>query len=266
MVASPSYERRLVKYASRGIAVRVPDFDRSLVNEEMLEADLFRVYPTQPGQSNIYFNMKKIRQLQGLSVLLLLERFAQKIDYRKRLRYLTSRLSSEVSDYSFVPLGSREGETLQNFLIYLHTKNMDPKYFNFSDRYMPLFRELEKQGIKVSGEDWDNNTPPNYVGSSLYPTHNQEDLEKCFHFRIAHPLLSKSCYFVRSGVKDIGLLLHFPKIYYDIISVVRPVDFPLNLEWKTTQPGEQISEANCSDNALALALDDEYFPPHRSQG
>ena len=242
---SPSYERRLVKYASRGIAVRVPDFDRSLVNEEMLDADLFSVYPVHVTKSNIYSNMSKLRELQGLSILLLLERFAQKIDYRERLQRLASRLSSEVSDYSFTSLNTHEGSTLREILLYLERSKMDPSYFESSDRYVPLLRELHKQGLFVHcNDDGDRDVYVEKVlgdGSRLYPSPKRKQLKKCLDLRVANPCRSKTCYFVRAPIEQLDLILDFPQIYHDILATVKPVEFPPKIEWKVTQPGEQMT-------------------------
>lgn len=237
---SPSYERRMIKYASRGIAIFVPNLDRSSVNTAMLDHDLYHVYPTHPGNTNIYSKMKKLRELNGLSVMLLLERFAEKICYRERLQRLASRLSSEVSDYCFASPGTREGETLRNFLEHIASQAMEPKYFDSSDRYVPLLRELHKLGMYVDGESFEcySVTP---VGSSLYAVIDLDILEDCLKFRIAHPLLSKSCYLIQSTLADLEQILHFPQIYHDIIATVRPVDFPANIQWKKTLPGEQMT-------------------------
>ena len=46
----------------------------------------------------------------------------------------------------------------------------------------------------------------------------------------------------------------------------KEVHLSRDLQWKVTNPGEQISSANCSDNALALVLDDKHFPRYCFEG
>lgn len=250
---SPSYERRLAKYASRGIAVRVPNFDRSKVNVDFLEKDLFRVYPTQPGKSNIYQNMSKLRDVDGLSVLLLLEKFAEKVCYRERFQRLTSRLSSAVSDYAFASFGYRDGSTLEQILNHMECQGMTPDYFDSSDRYMPLFRELGKRGIHFYDGDLEYCDD---VGSKRYPDHTMKELMECLNFRVSSPFMSKSCYLLRGDPRHLKLILHFPKIYRDLLETVRPVDFPADIEWKTTLPGEQMTN---TFHSIVLEDNNEWY-------
>lgn len=49
---------------------------------------------------------------------------------------------------------------------------------------------------------------------------------------------ANAMFFVRGSVEHIQEILHFPKELYDGFSVVRKIDFPRELEWKTTKPGE----------------------------
>lgn len=48
-------------------------------------------------------------------------------------------------------------------------------------------------------------------------------------------------YAISTDVKHIQNILHVPRVLYDIFAVVRPWNFSQNLEWKTTKPGEQMT-------------------------
>lgn len=211
---SPSYERRLAKYASRGIAIRVPDFDRSLVNLDALETD-FCFYRTQQGDVTSY-NYTHLTGKAPLDTLLYLEKHLESYNYSKGPQNMVRNFANEACDYA--PSKStnfrsqRNGVRLDVLLEYLEgcEATEECKYAEKINAYLPLLRKL-----KV--EDW-------------------HDCVMLSDIPISHKVS-----YLRCHRKVLPFIVDFDEKVYDILSIVRPFDFPAKLTWKTTQPGEQMT-------------------------
>lgn len=213
---SPSYERRLAKYAARGIAVYVPDFDRSKVNLDALDADFYTHRP-QLGDNTT----EKYRHLTGkapLDTLLYLERHLETYAYAKRPANMVKNFSNEICDYtpkkSGEPRGVWNGTNLAWLLDYLIECEPSKKcIYNEKIRaYKPLLKAL-----KETGEKWD------------------------YRITLTNIPCSKSVYFLRCRRSHLPRITNFDPRVYEILSIVRPFDFPAKLAWKTTLPGEQMT-------------------------
>lgn len=217
---SPTYERRLAKYGARGIAVEVPGFDRSLVCEERLAADF--LVSTAWYYASIPIGERYNHQLgkSPLDTLLLMERHLEHYAYHGRSQMMVKNLAGELSDYGMT--GSlnihtrHQGHRVGDLIEYLSEEpDEDCTYMDKITAYTPLLERLE--GSKV--ESWRN-------------------------LWVSNPFFSKKVTYIstyQTEVDNFPQALTVDEELYAILSVLRPVDFSREIEWKVTQPGEQMT-------------------------
>lgn len=103
---SPSYINRLTKYASRGMSIHLPDFDRRRVNEKMMMTGELSS-PEFSSIRGIHFWQVRITELNSLSQLDLLiynehkwrREISTKKFNQKRLCIIIDSLAEKTSDY-----------------------------------------------------------------------------------------------------------------------------------------------------------------------
>ena len=218
---SPTYERRLAKYGARGIAVEVPGFDRSLVNEERLGSD-FLVSSAWYYTSTAIANRYNLRLGKSpLDMLLMMERHLEHYAYRGHSQMMVKNFAHEMSDYGMT--GSLnvcvdgQGHRVSALMEYLsetivHEEKEECSYRDKITAYTPLLQRLE--GSKV--QSW----------RGLW---------------VSNPFLSKSVSYLSAREEDFTQVLSVDPELYAILSVLRPIDFSREIEWKVTQPGEQMT-------------------------
>ena len=217
--------------------MRVPDFDRAQVNDAALEEAVFRSIPCGT-EMNFYKNVGFLHKTQGLDVLLFLEKFAQKTGYSDWFARATTLMAAEYSDYGncdFKKLSHRRCAVVEHVLDYLHESSFDPRFYEWSDRYSVYFRELQKKGVFFTSlsqkeREW-----------TTHELIEKEQLKTAMKFAITLPFKWKSYSYLCGDLDDLPLLLDFPPLLYDLLSVVHPFKFTPSLQWKVTQPGEQMT-------------------------
>lgn len=220
---SPSYEYRLVKYAKRGLSIFVPDLDKSLIDRELLDVKMDR--------------RRKIDtyDLEGLSILIYYENLHNKYErsiYSNLIRSANRTIDYmdiiEISDYDY--FGKYSGSSLLSIF-----KSLKPR---------PAW---DKQRFIM------NVTDPNIVISDVVYT------------------TQKIIRFLRTDDGKIGNVLHFKDIkfinmlsdylqdrddeqeefqgqdqdseedYREEREDAITWDVPVDVEWKMTNPGEQMT-------------------------
>lgn len=235
---SPSYEYRLIKYGTRGMAVKVPNFTRDNVNTKELQArwDRFLERTTvhdRYGQRSGYGSMvsryqdikttelpptpvREDKVLYGLDKLLYLEFHCRSYNYNKRTLRTVGKLTEESSDYCPVPYTHGYGTGIEETIEYLidsadwHSEAAT-KYLAYLDT---RFNNIEKIAIQFST----NNIP---VAPSM-------------------SFLKVHCNY-RNGIEILQVFFNIPERIYRGLEVVRPWTVPQRLEFKITNPGEQMT-------------------------
>lgn len=232
---SPTYERRLAKYAARGIAVEVPNFDRTLVDEKQLDDDLLSCSLVVMDMQNTNERYRHLSKKCGLDTLLFLEKHLEHYNYCPKSVNMVKNFSNEISDYN--KEGSREiysvnqGQKLTDLFEYLVESELSYKD-DYRDKVMEYTRILDD----IPGNDWadDDNNPED---RNWYNLRN-----KLRGLRTNMMLKCKSVSFIRAAdVEHFKEALCIDKDIYEVLSILRPIDFSREVTWKTTKPGEQMT-------------------------
>lgn len=223
---SPTYEYRLVKYAAKGVSVLVPKFNRYKVFVDVLDK-YYQKHKVTPGL--FHYNHKHLAKLKGLNLLLFFEKRSKEAANGARIDATIEILNKEHSDYSPTPYTKfsrgRLGTEVRTVLTYLNDSVED--YPEESSKYYPIlkdwieFAQTEESSLEMN--------LPHYKACAV------------LEFYTNNFVCSNAMFFVRGTVEHIEQILHFPRELYDGFSVVRKIDFPCDLEWKTTKPGEQMT-------------------------
>jgi hypothetical protein len=169
-----------------------------------------------------------------------MEKFSQVLEKEDWFQRITSRLTSESSDYSFSKPKIKM-EHLASLLCILRADELTPKYFEHSDIYIPIMRELYKRGIHIDEPDPETiNFSLKDYGSAIYPELTHNELVEALNISVPC-IRAKSFFMLGNKIKDIHNVLHFPRIYYDILRACKTVNFSRDIQWKVTRPGEQMT-------------------------
>lgn len=200
---SPSYEHRLVKYGTRGMAVKIPEFDLSKVDMNAIHSVFTHRVPG--GGNNMSSSYRYIREMKGIDIILYMDYRCQRFSCNNARKAVDS-LTHETSDYAGAPHYKRtdQGVDVERAMSYL--VDTADEYPEYSEKYM-------KYANYTDGDEslWIN----------------------CF-------LLNKSIMFIASYNNEEGVLF-IPENVYKCLGVVRPWDIPQNITFKTTNPGEQMT-------------------------
>lgn len=216
---SPTYERRLAKYAARGIAVEVPGFDRALVNEQRLALDLLTCSALFCDEKSTGVRYRHLAKKSPLDTLLYLEKHLEQYAYADRSRMMVKNFAGEISDYA--AKGSANvytkatGHQVGDLIDYLsNTEEDDECSYNDKIRqYQPIIVELTFGQIGAWQNLW-----------------------------ITNPFYAKRISYIRAvNGEDPCKALVIDERLYQVLSILRPVDFTREVEWKTTRPGEQMT-------------------------
>ena len=257
---SPSYEYRLAKYGARGMAVKVPRFTRERINREGMEAkfeaSLTRIrygmeyYPkyTFKGEYvgtdyNALRDPRKEQPLKGLDILIYLEFQAEKRHYHRRSLKSIEALADEVSDYSGRLFKRNSGDSIESTAHWMIVSRRD--YANHASEYLPLLGEIDEE--------------TDYHLVDLFP--DDPEAQAALFFETNNIFMAKHIDFVRFDSsywgdmrEDLTRLCHLPEIIYNAFAVVRPWLLPREIQWKTVNPGEQMTgtfhQTVLKDNAV----------------
>ena len=226
---SPSYEWRLVKYANRGLSIMVPGMKHEKINhvkiEEMFK-EVQRLNENKRNMSERYHIVKK--NLRGLNILLYMEYHCQRFKFNSKMATAVDQLSAESSDYDPIPHVNCEfrGQYIDDILY--HIMETAANYPQLSSKYMSCF------------------TGPEYVDSCITDGYVNVAQNRVLTFKINSLLKSKSIDYVYYGLRDptvqiLRLLCDLPERLYEGLGIIRPWKVPRAIEWKVTNPGEQMT-------------------------
>lgn len=213
---SPSYEYRLMKYAIRGVPIKVPGFVRGNVLSTM---DSDYRYETTRDKKPYY---KICSEMRGLDILLALEYRFNRINYNQESGKGILRLGDENSDYEGT-LNSEyqnkytNAKSIAEFLSekidthpeYSTTLNTIAENDDYSDVYVGLFLR-QKQIKSFSGKDLDI---PDDIWEA-FGTVRPWDLPQKLGFKVTNPGEQMSSTFNRTVVKD-HITWYNGKCYHD---------------------------------------------------
>lgn len=244
---SPSYEARLAKYATRGMAVFVPDFERSKIDDEQLLAES-------------RWNLRtEIHKAHGLARLILCDHYCQTSQQKV---YVAARFHKEakaLSDYT-VQIRSRDafynrtGSDLELLLDHC----LRPKQVNrYRKQALRCVRLLADSDLLFLAGSFDGETGLlEELGYSEDEVDRMLDAPETLpeavidHFQTyLHEVSINSIdcenkgfvYFKTYTLDRLELILRFHPVLYQVLDCIVPCRLPCNVEWKTTNPGEQMT-------------------------
>ena len=138
---SPSYEIRLIKYATRGMKIYVPGLDKNKVNVEELEKFHTSVTKDEYGNEIPGRRYSFVPQIKNLDRLLYFEYRIIKYNFNMNTLEAIQRVAEEFSDYSgYNPGRTRGGNYISSILGYL--KHSSPDYPEKAKEYLPLLDKM----------------------------------------------------------------------------------------------------------------------------
>jgi hypothetical protein len=230
---SPSYEWRLVKYSTRGMPVNVPglnsdNFDRSAMEARWqhhlscagLDTNPDQRYKEIKGRGLYNYSEAHPENLKGVDILVYMQFHCRKYNYRARMLQTVSRLSKESSDYSPIPFSQSRNQNynvIGNVLEYLMDEVSRNNYSDKYARYSPYLTAEQQESYEPALELLVNNIP---IAPKIYYV----CLSNC-----------------SNPPEDLELICNLPEALYVGLGIVRPWDLPRQLEFKSTNPGEQMT-------------------------
>jgi len=231
---SPSYEWRLAKYATRGMQIKVPDFDRSRVKEGELHARFDQIRKENKEKRNMrerYSSIKGKNPLLGLDILLYMELHCASTNYHPKMVGAVEQLAQEASDYCPVPYTryGRMGQMLDESLEYII--DTADGYPELATEYLPYFYGYEYNQHRILKGYKDKRLDQVfYLSTNLFMRARSIDFiseESNSHYSHQHI--------------DLKLLCDLPERLYTGLGIIRPWSLPRQLEFKVTNPGEQMT-------------------------
>lgn len=270
---SPSYEMRLVKYGTRGMPIKIPNFNRKHIDQERLEEYFTYNKPMNGGA--IWSNYKHIKSLTGADLLIYFEYHCDHSKYKG----IIDKLNNEFSDYNAVPLihyTSHEGNIVEYILEYL--KNSKDDFPDFSAKYMPYLKQIESS-IGYEFDDYDEDEREDEASyeqeqERLYSDRNdltyselcivsdnvrklfadrekeiqfesnpiiRDQFARAFKLRTNNIPIASKMWLLKGDINDLDVILDIPESIYKCFECVRPWNFPQSVTFKVTNPGEQMT-------------------------
>nr|QBK90140.1 MAG: hypothetical protein LCPAC102_00500 [Pithovirus LCPAC102] len=205
---SPSYESRLCKYGSRNMSIRIPKFHINKIN--LLELTKFT------NEWGKYKN--KYIRLNGIDKLLILNhKWIESNRYNKSMSFI-NKINEETSDYNDPKCNYifKVGNIFKYLLIYYDKNPTKARY----GKYIDLIKKY--------------NTTWNDKYGNLNVKLNGLKYTKHFYF------LKLSCSY--KNIKNaLNFILHIPNNVYTLFSCIKKWQFTKDVEFKITNPGEQMT-------------------------
>lgn len=237
---SPSYGHRLAKYGAKGMAVKVPDFTRDKVNLSKM-AEYFEEYKkTRNASWSVHVAYMPVKELQGLDVLLYTEYHLQQLKYNPRVINSIKKLADESSDYSPLPYikYNDEGNAIKSLIRHMVDTRFD--YAGHAEKYMPYIESF--LNLEQAEEDDEDDYNDKLVEQLDQLSLSEDDKINCaLNMKTGAITSGTKFFFLQCSIEDIPVMLNFPETIYKCLEVVRPWDFPAQVQFKLTNPGQQMS-------------------------
>jgi len=228
---SPSYELRLAKYGCRGMAIKINNFDVNNVNKNELAEYL--INRKVRHETLFYSRHHHLSKLHNIDKLLYLDYYCEHYNYKSHSINMINKLNHEKSDYaapSFIDyrkyangsgIGDLMGYFYDVYVDYLEfdKNNEEDGPVNFTDDLRD--REEEHHNLKSKS---------NFLKSEVNNT-----------LRLLTNSIHNKFWFIKGDLKYLNLIINIPDLIYDALQLVQPWDFSAKLKFKTTNPGEQMT-------------------------
>lgn len=230
---SPSYELRLAKYGCRGMAIKINNFDINNVDNNVLSE--YFTNNKANYSTHFYINHSHLSKLHNIDKLLYLNYYCEHYNYKAHSIRMINKLNHEKSDYaspSFIDYKKcSNGSGIYDLMGYFYGKYVE---------YLEFFEVFE-------GKDEDG--PVDF--SDLYDGGEEhKNLSKTSKFLKsevynATKLLTNSIYnkfwFIKGELQYLTCIINIPDLIYDALKLIQPWDFSAKLQFKVTDPGEQMT-------------------------
>lgn len=222
---SPSYELRLAKYGCRGMAIKINNFYVDNINKEVLSDYLVNIKDNKT--TRFYLNHAHLSKLHNIDKLLYLEYYCERYNYKTHSIKMINKLNHEKSDYdapSFIDYRKcSNGSGIFDLLSYFYGEYAECLEFN-GDRDDDGPVELTENHYKELART------SNFLKSEV---HNATKL-------LTNSIHNKF-WFVKGELEYLNVIINIPDLVYDALKNQQPWDFPAKLQFKTTNPGEQMT-------------------------
>jgi len=228
---SPSYELRLAKYGSRGMAIKIPNFNINKVNDKSL-IDHFNYNKDKKKDAAFYSRHHNLSKLHNIDKLLYLNYYCEYYNYKKHSINMINKLNHEKSDYaapSFVDYKkSCNGSCIYNLIEYFYDDYINYLMFNINedeDGPIDFTNKAENDGLETNLQK-----SSKYLKSEIYNTLNLITNSIRYKFQ-----------FIKGDIKYLNLIINIPDLIYDALNIIQEWDLPSKLKFKTVNPGEQMT-------------------------
>jgi hypothetical protein len=252
---SPSYEYRLVKYATRGMIIRIPDFDRLCVDSEAIAAEINSMlydgvsqdpWPHTAGREKRYRAFH--RKVFGLNRLLVLEDHFRVTPHKKHMQRAFEELTREHSDYCTRPYqateGYQQGQHVDELLMYMGDLRCrvsgpdEPGHceMTYPDEFAQYKPFIDARVAQLEAENPENiHRDENYMGR---PTVNIVNIRTSPVIGIPFSGIgNKKLNFIRTHT--LNEVLAIDENIYGAMAAACEWRFPRVVTFKRIQPGEQ---------------------------
>ena len=273
---SPSYEYRLAKYAVKGMSVKVPNFSRENVDKEALE-EHFQIYVKNKSGSSVDYRYGHLKELKGLSLVLYLEYHHANSRKNWNIESTFNALAMKHSDYTLIPFRAYTGglasvETSMHMIYYISHKCLLPLQVYSEDVRCERFdidqekadKDVDWKAVVEKGEFKDEELMK-YVDALSKGEKKIEDYkiaeegpygEAVFSYDLCanNFIESKKIFFLHTKLDSLETILEVGKHFYMGLSAGCVWDIPRITQFKTTKPGEQMTNTfhklTLEDNSL----------------
>ena len=230
---SPSYELRLAKYGCRGMAININNFDINNVDKNILLEYFTEIKNKNRKSTQFHKHHAHLSKLHNIDKLLYLDYYCENYNYKTHSIKMINKLNHEKSDYaapSFIDYkkyanGSVIYDLMSNFYdVYIDSLEFDINKdedgpVDFTDQLRD--REEEHHNLKSKSK---------FLKSEVNNTLNLQ----------TNSIYSKF-FFIKGELQYLNLIINIPDLIYDALALTQPWDFPSQLKFKTTNPGEQMT-------------------------
>lgn len=208
---SPSYPYRLLKYGARGIAVKVPNFDRRFINTDLLREmfdDYIAMRVEKSGEWLEYYKFRK--ELKTLDLLIYFDFHWKELKHNDRIRKSFEIFANSFSDYESKAAINNRLENIGSLSSYVKNTDLYEGYKGYNEKYESIIKRLGKVYSDVSVNKiftiYHGNVPVNIMKS-----------------------------------ENLNYLLHVPDDLYKGLSEMTTFTFSKDISFKVTKPGEQMT-------------------------
>ena len=242
---SPSYEYRLVKYGTRGVSIKIPNFDRDKVKQPELQARYLRWKGKDLGQSfeDRYREIKNTKfikpsvlnepHLKGLDTLLYLEHHCKEYKWHPMVIGSIEQLAEESSDYDPRPYKkAHRGQPIEDLINGIMGSRQ--AYPEKAAQYYPILKYFVTDPDCVDeDEEYDDREFTPEERSVLHLITNTLRAGEFSYIQCDFQ------YWQDIKKEQFPSLLHLPDTIYNGLGYVHPWKIPQHVAFKTINPGEQ---------------------------